>query len=202
MKSEAKNPRNTQGTKVHLCQRHHDLTILLKRAKAPICNHCFATLKKSYFNVIAGLLLEQHYLHSVTKGLLEFCNHVERKHKEVAEAVLNLQAEITELKKGAPPGENSRPEPTHHTVPDAGQTPGQEQDTRPAELSPGGHVPRVRFLLSKQTQARIARFRALGNKKNAQACPKTDDLQDSSTYTPGHQTKSTGQIISETQDKE
>lgn len=176
--------------KMHTCPRHHDLTLLLQAAKKKICNSCFATLKTSYYNVIAGLLLEEHYLHNVTKGLIEQNNNLQKQIQDQQQHLLNLTHEIAEIKNNGSHHEKPRPDTrSSANRPDQERSPqSAPQDTQ--EIYSEGHMAKVARTLQNLLHIQIARIFLSWKKKNATTSPKTDDLQDKSIKTNPHQRKS------------
>ncbi len=168
----------------HHCPRHSDLTILINTAKKDICNSCFATLKKSYFNVIAGILLEEHYLHNVCGGLIKQNTIIQNTLTAQEQAILRLQAEITEIKNNGGSHEPQNTKPTNQTIPNPTPLDTQHKTSNAQEICTKGHVAQVAHSLQDLLHIKIARVLDKWKKKKATITPKTDDLQDTSTNTP------------------
>lgn len=197
MNSEANYKNKGRTTKIHTCERHHDLSILLKTANKKICNTCFSTLKNSHYNVLAGCLLELHYLHNVTRGLLEQNNMTLRQLKEQEIAILNLQSEITEIKNNGkehlpPRTEKASKTPsedtqsTCETVPN--QAPIQQQRETPdaQEICTEGHLAQVAHTLGNLLHVKIERILDTWKQKKLTTTPKSDDLRPSKGTTHTH----------------
>lgn len=146
-----------KGYNVHACPRHHDLTILLKSAKKNICNTCFATLKKSHYSVIAGALLEMHWQHNMTNGLVQQDTALLKRLQTQEEAILNLQAEITEVKNNGKNQEHPTQKPTHQTIPDKVKVLRQHPSSDTKKICAEGHVAKVAHSLQDLLHIKIAR---------------------------------------------
>lgn len=157
---EGKAKRQLPGEKynIHTCERHQDLTILLKSANKKICNTCFATLKKSYFNIIAGCVLEMHWQHNMTRGFVEQNNIFLKRFQDQEQAILNLQAEITDIKNNG--GNHAKPK---QPIPksDANAQDSLEPQEPPSdtkEICPEGHVAQATKSLSDLLHLQITRI--------------------------------------------
>lgn len=172
--------------KIHHCPRHADLTILLSSAKKPICNVCFATLKKSYYNVIAGLLLELHYLHNVTRGLLEQNNANQKHIQDQEKHLLNISHEIAEIKNNGRNHEKPRPQ-TPSAAPSNPSTVDKKHpssDTK--KLCAIGHVAQVAHSLQDLLHLQIAKVLQSWKKKKPEDTSKNDDLKHTKGCTHTH----------------
>lgn len=141
----------------HDCIRHTDLSILAKNANVSICNTCFDRLKKTYFNVIAGLLLEAGSQHHLSRVQIEQNEHVQAQVKELTEAILRLQAEIGEIKnngKDKPP-EQPPPPPTPPAVEEEIQRQHKTPDTK--NLCAEGHLAKVAHSLTDLFHIKVDR---------------------------------------------
>lgn len=158
MNGKAEDPRGKYRHKIHTCDRHHDLTILLKSAYKKICNTCFATLKKSYFNVIAGCVLECHYLHNLTRGFVGQINELQARIQDQEQAILNLQAEITEVKNNGKNQKHPTQQPARQTVPHPAPKDKDRPPSDPKIIRTEGHVAKVANSLSHLLDLQIARI--------------------------------------------
>ena len=186
MKDQANDTMPRPKYTIHTCDRHSDLTILLKAAKKKICNHCFATLKKSYYNVIAGLLLGEQYLNTTTRGLQIQNSQLVNKLQEQQEAILRVQAELSEhINKG---GKNHAPTqstgisgaPIHPPVVSLGETPTVK------EACATGHVSKTAHAVQDMLKSKIAGILKTWKNTRDRTAPKTDDHQDSKGITHTH----------------
>lgn len=168
------------------CPRHHDLTILLQGARTAICNTCFATLKKSYYNVIAGLLLEEHYLHHLTKGLLEQNNLIQKTVNDLTEHVLNLQHEISDLKSNRRNHDYPTPKTPSAALSKPREVEPQQPPSDAQEICTKGHVAKVARSLQHLLHLQISHVLDNWKKAKHTTTPKTDDHQDSKGATHTH----------------
>lgn len=171
MENQANHKRPGNRYNVHSCQRHADLTILLKSANKHICNTCFATLKKSYFNVIAATLLELHWLHNMTQGLVQQDTALLKRLQAQEEAILNLQAEITDIKNNGRNHEPQNTKPTHHTIPETHNQDNNRPPSDPKIICSEGHVAKVAHSLQDLLHVKIARVLKSWKKKKDTTCP-------------------------------
>lgn len=175
-----------QRFKVHTCDRHTDLTNLLRAANKKICNHCFETLKKTYYNVIAGLLLGEQYLNTTSRGLQIQNTQLVSKLQEQQDAILRLQAELTEhIKKK---GHNHAPtqKPPKQAIPDKTSLVTLHASPRTKKLCAEGHVSKTAHAIQHMLKSKIAAILNTWKSTKAGTAPKTDDHQDTKGITHTH----------------
>lgn len=178
MYSEAQHKMNQRDRKIHKCPRHHDLSILLKTARKDICNTCFATLKKSYYNVIAGILLEYHYLHNIQKAQIELNNRTQKKINDITDALLKLQSELSEHIRKVPNDLQKQPAQHPQTPPAATIKDKKTQDKPPQNTPTTRSLAEDVGALGNLLHIGIARvLHSLRNTSRIMT-PTTDDLKD------------------------
>lgn len=186
MNGKAKHEPNRTAIKSHQCDRHHDLTILLRSARKSICSTCFATLKKSHYNVIAGSLLELHYLHNVSGGLVKQNNIFQKQLSDQEEAILRLQTEISEIKNNGRNHEKPRPDIQSPAPSKPRQVDTQQPSSDTKKICATGHVAQVAHSLQDLLHLQITKVLQSWKKKKPQDTSKNDDLQDRKRTTHTH----------------
>lgn len=161
----------------HDCPEHQSLVNLMVSARKPVCNSCFETLKKSHYNVIAGLLIGSNWLHHRLESFQASHEQLLRDITELSEAILRIQSELGEHVRNQAPNHHNTPLSAYQkhqaerslAAPEEKQEPRSDETDRPMAESKR----RSRNVSNRQ----IRRNRRQRKRNRLRGCRLQDDLQ-------------------------